>query len=180
MCYKSMIILSLIILVGTACSPNTSPTLENSNTPSSQHVTPTAIIPIDEESNDLGKNQLGSISLTVSELIQPLTTDEIHVFYVLLNHNVENADEVQVTLNTIKGSAWRVALCYGELCVVHDGEDEIEQALQVRAGETAAIEIKVFVPRSAQTGDEKTIEIKSMIHNDPTISSSLNLTGYVP
>jgi len=167
-----VIVLNLVLLSLTSCTLNDSHISEHTNQPIS-------IRPTNEESNSTLKNGSGNILMSIPNQNQAVFAGDIHTFNVSVNHDVETVDKIKVTLDTVNESSWQAALCYGDLCTIHNGKDEVEETLQIKSHEAANIEIKLFVPKAVTLGEMSTLEFKAMLYNDPTVSSSLTFTGYI-
>lgn len=69
--------------------------------------------------------------------------------------------EVNISLTPINDTNWKVAICWAELCYMHDGKEEIQFPLDLAPQEEKEFEIKVFVPQDASPSEEKTFILNS-------------------
>ncbi len=120
------------------------------------------------------------ISLTTSETSKAMAAKEIGSFLVMLTHTDQADAVVNISLDTTQGASWKAALCFDDFCYMHNGKDKMRQTLAVTAGETRQLEIKMFVPKTAASGEAKTLKVEALVGQDLAASSSLELKGFVP
>jgi hypothetical protein len=111
---------------------------------------------------------------------QAVAASEIKTFPVVLSHAMEGNAEIDLSLATIEGATWKAALCFEDLCFMHDGKRPLQRTVSLDAGEQMKIEIKVLVPAAAHADETKTLSLESSIAGEPDVSAAVNLTAYLP
>jgi hypothetical protein len=99
---------------------------------------------------------------------------------VTLTHSGPTDTKVNVSLETTKGTSWKAALCFDDFCYMHNGKDKMRQTLAMAAGETRHLEIKMFVPKTATSGQAKTLKLAAAAVQNLAAPAFLELEGFIP
>jgi hypothetical protein len=98
---------------------------------------------------------------------------------VMWSQAQENAS-IRIRLDTVAGAQWRTALCIQELCLIHDGESELDEVLELDLEEKTDLEVKMLVPQDAQPGDTKTVLLELSVVGGAGKPGSISLKGTMP
>ena len=120
-----------------------------------------------------------NLSLTAPQTSKPLSK-EIESFMVTLTNDGSADAEVDVSLDTVRGATWRAALCYEEFCFFHNGKDALHHTLPLAGGEVREFEIKLFLPKTVQPGEGKTLKVEAASVDNLAASASVEFEGFVP
>ncbi len=120
------------------------------------------------------------LSFDADELSKPVAATEIESFFVTLTHAGPTDTEVDVSLETTQGASWKAALCFEDFCYMHNGQDTMHQTLAVTGKEVRQLEIKMFIPKTAISGQAKTLKLAAAAIENPETPISLELDGYIP
>jgi uncharacterized membrane protein len=121
-----------------------------------------------------------SLSLTAPETSKAVAAEDIESFMVTLRYNGSTDTEVNVSLETSQGASWKAALCYDDYCFIHNGQDKLVRTLPVAAREKKELEVKVFVPKTARTGEAKRLKLAAATVTNRGIPTSVELEGFIP
>lgn len=121
-----------------------------------------------------------SISLTSVETSKAVAAKDIESFIVTLSYDGNTDTEVNVSLETSQGASWKAALCYDDYCFIHNGTDKLVRTLPVAASEKRQLEIKLFVPKTARSGEAKRLRLGAATLTNGGVPTSVELEGFIP
>lgn len=121
-----------------------------------------------------------ALSLVAPRTRQAVSATAIESFMVTLTHTGATDTQVNVSLETTRGANWKAALCYEEFCYMHDGQERLQHTLPLAAGQKRRLEIKMFIPKTAHSGETKTIKLEAAAADELEATASVELEGYVP
>ena len=149
-------------------------------TPAATQATPTVSPPEKDVSTAIIVSEPNDIFLESSAPRQAVKADTIQGFPLAVTHNLASPLEVNVQIETTQGAAWKAALCFEDQCFLHDGVQTKECSLVLNSGDKTDFELKIFVPDTAQPGDEKTMMLQFSTTSNLEASDTIALTAYVP
>ena len=109
---------------------------------------------------------------------QILSASEIKGYPVTFTHSGDGPVEIQISLETLSGEPWAAAVCYEELCFMHDGLAKMIESMS--ALPEMQYEIKVFVSEEARSSETKTLRFSVAVLADLSQSASVDIIGTVP
>jgi hypothetical protein len=121
-----------------------------------------------------------SISLTSHEISKAVAAKDIESFMVTLSYDGSTDTEANVSLETSQGASWKAALCYDDYCFIYNGQDKLVRTLPVAANEKRQLEIKLFVPKTARSGEATRLKVEAATVTNGGASTSVELEGFIP
>ncbi len=117
------------------------------------------------------------LSLAAPKTSKPVSK-AIESFKVTLTNEGETDEDIDLSLDTIRGADWKAALCYEEFCFMHDGHATTYHTLPMSAGEARELEIKLFLPGDVRSGETKTLKLAAVTNH--SAATSVEFEGVVP
>jgi hypothetical protein len=130
--------------------------------------------------SDESASPTGSIYLSANEYSKSAAQGELVIYPMTVKHDIQGNSTVEVIVSPSSGNKWKFSLCYNKTqCFISEGSESIQKSINLLPDTTMELEIQIFIPEKATTGDSSTVEINIISSKMPKLKSTSNFTATV-